>query len=983
MMAIRGGVLMRYLFVLLLFMISLFASEAKLKTVSLQLLWLDQFQFAGYYMAKEKGFYKDAGFEVKLKKITESKNIMSDVENGIIDYGVGRASLILYDSAAKKISLLAAIYQSAPDILISLKSSNIDDISDFKGKRLMQTDDLLQSASMASMLKSKNLKLSDIRVVQHSFNLNDLLDKKVDIYSAYISNEPFALKERGIEFDTFSPQIEGLDFYSDILYTSKKNSEKNPIEVQKFKDASLKGWEYAFSHIEESVDVILNKYNTQNKSKAALLFEAKELKRLAFFGTKKIGTLKKAKIQRIHDIYKILGVTTTPLNSEEMIFHMSKLHFNEEEREYLKHKKFIRYCTQPNSMPYSAIKDSKVIGIGADIINFVHQNSGIEFKLKETKSWDESILNAINRECDILVLASDSPSRRKYFNFTYPYYDEPIVIVTKKSESYILDVNSVLDKTFVVVKGNSFIENLRVRYPNLHLIEVDSIEEAFSELESGKVYGYINIMMSSAYAMQKYSKLKLKIAGQFEQSATVSFAVQNDDKILFSIMNKLAKSITREDIQLILNKWISINYTKGLDYWYLKEIAIAIGLFILFMLYREYFLNKKNRELQELQAELVEVNEQLRTKAYAVTKDLEKAQSIAKIGSWIFDIEAETLTWSKESYKIFDIEPNSNENLYRLFRERVHPDDLYMVENEYAKSLQERTLYHAKHKLLMKDGSIKYVNQKAETTFGDNGKPLISHGTIEDVTQKVAQALEIKKKDAYMLHQSRLAQMGEMLSMIAHQWKQPLASIAAIQVAIKTTVDLEKYDLTVENGREEFISYLDERLDKLELYVKNLAQTIEDFSNYYKPNKAAEFLSIDSVVMKAYELLSDSLRSSDIEISFDLNAEYFMDVYQNELMQVIVNILNNAKEQLMEKKIQRATICVKTYAKQDEVIIEIEDNGGGIPQNIMEHVFDPYFSTKEKKNGTGLGLYMPRMIINEYITEIYLFIIVVLVLFLE
>ena len=957
---------MRYLFLLLLFLTSLLASDVKLKTVSLQLLWLDQFQFAGYYMAKEKGFYKDAGFEVKLKKIKEHQNIMLDVENGITDYGIGRASLILHDSSGEKISLLAAIYQSTPNILISLKSSNIDDISDFKGKRLMQTNDLLQSASMAAMLKSKNLKLSDLTVIKHSFDLNDLLNKKVDIYSAYISNEPFSLIEKGIAFNTFSPQIEGLDFYSDILYTSKKNTQDNPQEVQRFKEASLKGWQYAFSHIEESVAVILNKYNSQKKSKEALFFEAKELKKLAFFGTKEIGTLDKAKIQRIHDIYKILGVTTAPLNSEEIIFHMSKIHFNEEEREYLKHKKFIRYCTQPNSMPYSAIKDSKFTGIGAGIINIVHQNSGIEFKLKETKSWDESVLNAINRECDILVLASDSPSRHKYFNFTYPYYSEPLVIVTKKNEHYILDINSVLDKKFSVVKGNSFVENLQLKYPHLHLTEVNNIEEAFAQLESGKVYGHINIMMSSAYAMQKYSKLNLKIAGQFDQNTEVSFAVRNDDQILFNIMNKSAKSITREDIQLILNKWISINYTKGLNYWYFKEIAIVIGLFILFMFYREYFLNKKNRELQELQAELVGVNEQLRTKAYAVTKDLEKAQSIAKIGSWVLDLESEVLTWSKQSYKIFDIDPNSKEDLYKLFRERIYPDDLDMVENEYAKSLRDRTLYSVRHRLLMNDGSIKYVNQKAETTFSDEDKPIISHGTIEDVTQKVTQALEIKKKDTYMLHQSRLAQMGEMLSMIAHQWKQPLASIAAIQVGIKTTVDLEKYDLGVEKERVEFMSYLDERLDKLELYVKNLAQTIEDFSNYYKPNKAAEFLSIDSVVMRAYELLGDSLKSSNIEVSFDLNVEYFMDVYQNELMQVIVNILNNAKDQLLENEVQKASIYIKTSVQKDEIIIEIEDNGGGISEDIMEHVFDPYFSTKEEKNGTGLGLYMSRMIINEY-----------------
>jgi len=957
---------MRHLFWLLFIFTALSSNSQTLKPVSLQLLWLDQFQFAGYYMAKEKGFYEDAGFDVTFKKAGYSGETIPDVEHGITDYGIGRASLLLYDSSGDKLSLLAAIFQSSPNVLITLKSSNIEKFSDFKGKRLMQTDDLLQSASMMAMLKSKNLSMIDVELVKHTSNLNDLLENKIDIYSAYISNEPFTLKSRGIEFNVFSTQVEDLDIYSDILYTSRKNSEENPIEVQRFKDASLKGWEYAFSHIEESVEIILGKYNTQNKSKDALLYEARALKKLAYFNTQEIGALDSVKIQRIHDIYKILGESTSPLNTNELIFHTHKVAFTLEEREYLNKKKFINYCTQPDSMPYSAIKNSKFTGIGAGIIDLVHENSGIEFRLKETKTWDESILNAVNRKCDILVLASASPSRGKYFNFTHPYYLEPLVVVTKKSEHYILDIDSVLDKTFSVVKGNAFIENLKMMHPNLKLVIVDNIKEAFTKVENEEIYGHIDIMMSSAYAMQKYSKLNLKISGQFEKNAEVSFAVRNDDKILFGIMQKLSKSITREDIQLILNKWISINYTKGTDYWYFREIATIVMLWILFMLYREYFLKKKNIQLQKLQAELVGLNTQLTTKAYGATQDLEKAQSIAKIGSWILDIKNDSLSWSKQSYKIFDIDPDSEVDLYQLFRQRIHPDDLAMVEDAYVKSLHENTLYAVRHRLLMDDGTVKYVNQRAETTFDDQNVPIISHGTIEDVTQKVHQELEIKKKDTYMLHQSRLAQMGEMLSMIAHQWKQPLASIAAIEVGIKTTIDLEKYDLTVDEGREEFISYLDERLNKVELHVKNLAQTIEDFSNYYKPNKEAEFLNINSIVMKSYELLKDSLHSNNIEISFDLNSEYFMDVYENELMQVILNILNNARDQLIENRVQRAMIFVKTYAKRDEVIIEIEDNGGGIPENILENIFDPYFSTKSEKNGTGLGLYMSRMIINEY-----------------
>jgi len=957
---------MRAIFIFFLLLQTLLSQETELKRVSLQLLWLDQFQFAGYYMAKEKGFYEEEGFDVTFKTVDLKKDVIKEVQEGITDYGVGRANLIQYDSSGEKITLLSAIFQSSPHILLTLTSSEIDSIAAFKGKSLMQTVDLLQSASIAAMLKSKDLDISEINVVKHSFNLNDLVDGKVDIYSGYISNEPFTLQEMGVKYNSFSPQTEGLSFYSDILYTSAIKSRENPQEVRAFRDASLKGWEYAFSHISESVELILKKYNTQNKSRAALLYEATELKKLAYFNTKKVGQIDPEKLQRIYDIYKILGVVKNPLVTDKLLFHNKNMLFTKEEQDYLASKSSITYCTQPNTLPYSAIKNSKFIGIGAGILDLVHEYGGVHFELVETNTWEESLMKAVKRECDILPLASAAPSRMKYFNFTQPYYSEPLVIVTNKDENYILNVETILDKKFSVVQGNAFIEFLKLQYPDIKLVNVQSIQEGFAKIERGEVYGHIDIMMSSAYALQKFSKFNLRIAGQFKQEMKISFAVRNDDPVLFSIMNKLAKKITKEDTQLILNKWVSVNYTKGVNYWYFKEIGIALAIFLFFILYREYAINKKNIELQDLQEELVAVNKQLETRAYHAVQDLEKAQEIANVGSWILDVQEETLTWSKQSYKIFDIDEDSDDDLYNLFRKRIHPDDVEMSENAYVQSLHEQTRYSVRHRLVMDDGSIKYVNQKAETIFDAQGKPLVSYGTIQDVTSKVQQELEIKKKDAYMMHQSRLAQMGEMLSMIAHQWKQPLSAISSTQIMLKTTLELEKYDLADENEREDFLIFLDDRLDKIALYVQNLSQVIKDFSNFYKPNKEPEFLSIDSVILKSYELIKDTISSSNIEVTFDLNAEYFIDIYENELMQVILNLLNNAKDQLIDKEIQNPLIIVKSYKHIDEIVVEIEDNAGGISESIIDKVFDPYFSTKLEKNGTGLGLYMSKMIISEY-----------------
>jgi len=957
---------MKHIILLLILLTSLLGARESLNKVSLQLLWLDQFQFAGYYMAKEKGFYKEAGFKVDLKKVKDPKEAFSDVVSGKTTFGIGRSSLIKFDSSGEKISLLSAIFQSSPDIILALDSSNINSVQDFQGRSVMQTEDLIQNASLNTMLQSVKLSLKDIQIIPHNYNLNSLIEKRVDLYSAYISNEPFLLKQKGVKFHYFSPKIEGFDFYSDILYTSQKYALEHPLQVEKFTRATLKGWEYAFSHIEESVNLILEKYNTQHKSKEAFLYEAKELKNLAYYNNNKLGSITQENIQRIYDIYKVLRVMKAPLDMKKLLFDYDRTKLSFEEMHYLKKKHYIRYCTQSDALPYSAVEDNKFIGIGSGILELAEKTSGIEFRLVPTQTWQEALLKAKNRECDLLPMASATPSRREYFNFTDVYYDEPLVVITRKEENYILNITTVLDKTFSAVAGNAFIENLKRIYPSLKITEVKSIKEGLDGVESGKYFGHIDVMMSSAYALQKLSKINLKISGQFEESAKVSFAVRKDDAVLFGIMNKLAHTIKKENLQPILNRWISINYTKGTVKWYYKEIAFGVVLFLILMFYREYFLKKKNLELEGLKERLVILNEQLENKAFEATKELEKAQEIAKLGSWVMNLTTKELTWSKETYKIFDISPEREENLYESFIQRVHPDDREDLEHKYAFTLANKQTYHNKYRLLMDDGSIKYVVGNAVTKFSANGEAILRAGTIQDVTQTVLKEEEMKKKDIFIMHQARLAQMGEMLSMIAHQWKQPLSAISSTQISIKSTIELEKYNLEEKKERESFLIYVDERLDKIALYVQNLSKTIKDFSDFYKPTKESELLNIDAVVKKAYELVSDMMQDSAIEVEFELEANLSIAIYENEFMQVILNLLTNSKEQLIEKKINNPKIYVKSYLKSDKVMIEFEDNAGGVEEGILESVFDPYFSTKLEKNGTGLGLYMCKMIINEY-----------------
>lgn len=274
-------------FLFFILSISLFANNPvksnKLEKVTLQLKWKNSFQFAGYYVAKEKGYYKDIGIDLEIKEFEYGLNITDFIEKNDNTYGVGGVSIILEKEQNKNIILLAAIYQSSPLILLANKNSNINTIKDFKNKKIMLGSDSLNNIVINAMLKSEDLSLEDMIIQKQSFNVKDLINNKTDLITAYISDQPYQLSKLGYKSKIFHPKDYGFDFYSDILFTSKKELKTNPKRVSEFKDASLKAWEYAFNNIDETIEIILKHYNTQNQSKDALLYQAKELKKLAYY----------------------------------------------------------------------------------------------------------------------------------------------------------------------------------------------------------------------------------------------------------------------------------------------------------------------------------------------------------------------------------------------------------------------------------------------------------------------------------------------------------------------------------------------------------------------------------------------------------------------------------------------------------------------------------------------------------------------------
>lgn len=209
-----------------------------------------------------------------------------------------------------------------------------------------------------------------------------------------------------------------------------------------------------------------------------------------------------------------------------------------------------------------------------------------------------------------------------------------------------------------------------------------------------------------------------------------------------------------------------------------------------------------------------------------------------------------------------------------------------------------------------------------------------------------------REKDKIMFQQSRQAQMGEMIAMIAHQWRQPLNIIGTANSIINQRT--QKNRLNQETALQ--------LTTKISENIEYLSTTINDFRNFFKPEKKMQVTDFDIILKKSFNLIESSLNANKIGIQIEKkNISQFLS-YENELVQVVLNLIKNAEDILVHKNIQNPFIIVRI----DTTSLQVQDNGGGIDEPILEKIFDPYFSTKQETEGTGLGLYMSRIIINEH-----------------
>ena len=277
-------------------------------------------------MAAEKGFYHDAGFEVDIRAGEVGKVPVDELLNGHADYVVADPGILLARAGGAPIMVLAAIFQHSPLALMVKKESGIRNFSDLRGKRVMLVPGL--NADIDAALGAAGISSEDFIRQDTSFDIRDLINGKTDAFAGYITDQPHQLHLMGIPYRILHPDQQGIDFYGDILVTTEENIKQQPEKVRAFTQASIRGWQYALAHIDETIAVIQTKYNIQNLSLKQLAFEAQKTKEMIESDVVQIGYMREQRWIDIAAVYIARGLLPADFSVTEALFQPKESFFN-------------------------------------------------------------------------------------------------------------------------------------------------------------------------------------------------------------------------------------------------------------------------------------------------------------------------------------------------------------------------------------------------------------------------------------------------------------------------------------------------------------------------------------------------------------------------------------------------------------------------------------------------------------------------------
>ncbi len=596
---------------LLLFMLfgSLFGQvyAASTESVTLQLKWRHQFQFAGYYAAIQQGYYQQEGLQVTLRERPPGISVVSEVSSGRAEYGIGGVGLLAEYADGNQIRALAAIFQHDALVLVSKSQSGIFSPYEMIGKRIMFDDSAGNDAVFLAMFADAGISPEDYTLIAQDQQLDSLINDRVDAMSIYRTDQLFTLEQLGVEVNIINPQSYGFDSYGDILFTSDRELRTNPGRAERFRRASLKGWRYALENPTEIIDLIINEYGSQ-ASREQLQHEAREIQKLILPDLIPLGKLDPARLRHSAQIYARLNIAP-PLSEAQLegfIYQSNAaLRLTPEEQSWLEENPIIKLGIDRDFAPYEWINsEGNYQGLAAEYIQLLQAKLGVEFEIIDDKPWHEIIAMAQRGELDMLSCLHMSPERSEYLLFSQPYITNPVVIVNANRFGYIGNLTNLNGKTIAVEKNYHVQENLARNYPEIKLLLTDTTLDALKMVSTGEADAYVGDAAYANYAIKKANLINLQFSGQTQQYNAYRMGINPTHPHLQSIINKVLNSISVEEQQRIEQTWMGLSIKSGISQATLIKILLTIALIILIFAFWIYRLKQSGQALARNESKL-------------------------------------------------------------------------------------------------------------------------------------------------------------------------------------------------------------------------------------------------------------------------------------------------------------------------------------------------------------------------------------------
>ena len=542
----------------LLFMfILLFSIVNANEKVVLQLKWLHQFQFAGYYMAKEKGFFSDLGLDVEIRQRDVKKNNIDQVLDGEAHYGIADSVLFLYKAKGKPVVVVAPIFQHSPSVLFTLKESGLDSPYSLKNKDMAfykkDTDGYGVLAMFRGIGVSPNFHRNKTRD-----SYKDLLNKKIDILSGYLTNEAFYFKDIGVGVNIINPSNYGMDLYGDMLFTTEYEAETNPKRVQSFRDATVKGWDYALENIEETVQLIKSKYAI-NKSVEHLRYEAKALADIIQKDSIPLGSFDKGRVKYTLDTYKKFGLIDKSINIDEYIFDFSskKVKLTALEREWLSDNPNIFLTMQSGQEPVTITNsDGTLSGILPDFFSEFSNSLGHKIGLTHYDISKENIVEATKKD-GVYGTATVFKEHGDLFNLTKSYMDTSFYFFSHKNmRNKIKNESDLKGKKVAVLKRNYKLIKYIESIGGVEVVLADSVAKQLELVQYEEVDAVVGYVTYN-YLINKLLFDNIYPVFISKQSFGVHMGINSEHKILLGILDKCIDTLSEKKKYEIFSKWIN------------------------------------------------------------------------------------------------------------------------------------------------------------------------------------------------------------------------------------------------------------------------------------------------------------------------------------------------------------------------------------------------------------------------------------------